>query len=377
MQATAPTPPTLQTEKNYLVQLDGLRFIAVTLVMLDHWLGEANPLPLGYFGVNLFFVLSGFLITRILIASKQQDERLSRGHGYALKAFYIRRNLRIFPVYYVTLGVLAAVNFPAVRPNLVWLLTYTQNIWIVVHQTWLGAIDHLWSLAVEEQYYLFFPCLLLFLPWRWLVPMLVGLIVLSVGLRVYLFVTNAPWMAQFVLMPTCLDAFGMGGLLAYLLVFQRDRFLRIVQNNGLLIGSFVLYVVHVWLMLTLQPNRNVLTDVSDRIITSVFCTLLIGRAVVGFGQPGKWLLENPVSNYLGRISYGLYLFHNLIFNFYHTPDTYPTLRLWHKITTLLPMLDASPIFRLGYFYVLTVGLATVSWYLLEKPINGLKNRFTY
>ncbi len=377
MQATVSTPPALHAEKGYLVQLDGLRFIAVTLVMLDHWLGEANPLPLGYFGVNLFFVLSGFLITRILIASKQQDERLGRGHGHALKAFYIRRNLRIFPVYYVTIGVLALVSFPAVRPNLAWLLTYTQNIWIVVHQTWLGAIDHLWSLAVEEQYYLFFPCLLLFLPWRWLVPMLVGLIGLSVGLRAYLFLTHAPWMAQFVLMPTCLDAFGLGGLLAYLFVFQRDRFTRLVQNNGLLIGSFVLYACHIWLMLSIQPSRNALTDISDRFVTSVFCTLLIGRAVIGFGQPGKWLLENPVSNYLGRISYGLYLFHNLVFNFYHTPATYPTLRLWHKITTVLPALETSPVFRIGYFYLLTVLLATVSWYLLEKPINALKNRFAY
>ncbi len=367
----------MKTTKTYLPQLDGLRFIAVTLVMLDHWLGEANHLPLGYFGVNLFFVLSGFLITRILINSKLQDETLQRGPGHSLKTFFIRRNLRIWPVYYLTIFGLALVNFQAVRMAFWWLVTYTQNIWIVLNQTWLGAIDHLWSLAVEEQYYIFFPFLLLFTPRRLLLPMLAALIVLSVLLRAILFVTHAPWMAQFVLMPTCLDAFGLGGVLAWLILFRRETFDKLVRNNGLLIGSFALYAGNVWLMSQLSPARNVATDVTDRLVTSVFCMFLIGRGIVGFGQPVKWLLENRVVNYLGQISYGLYLFHNLIFNYYHTPEMYPTLRVWHKAVTLLPILEATPILRLCYFYGLTVLLAALSWHLIEKPINGLKDRFSY
>ncbi|GAB4045262.1 acyltransferase family protein [Spirosoma litoris] len=383
MQETATASlETIQKEKNYLIQLDGLRFLAVTLVMFDHWLGEANQFPLGYLGVNLFFVLSGFLITRILITSKQHDARLNRGHGHSLKAFYIRRSLRIFPIYYLTILVLAAINFQAVRKTFWWLVTYSPNIWIVKHQTWMGAIDHLWSLAVEEQFYIFFPFLVLFIPNRYLLRTLFGLIGFAFLLRVYLFAVQAPWMAQFVLMPTCLDAFGMGGILAYLMVNHRDRFLKLVTNNWLLLLSFVLYAANIYLMkLLVGPpdylTRNVATDITDRFVTSLFCTFLIGRAVVGFNQPFKWILENPVSNYLGKISYGLYLFHNLVFNYYHTQPTYITMRVWNKAVSLLPALDSITALKMGYFYALTVLVATLSWYLIEKPINALKDRFTY
>lgn len=378
--ATTISPNALDTKKTYLVQLDGLRFIAVTLVMFDHWLGEVNPLPIGFFGVNLFFVLSGFLITRILITSKQRDAQLGRSHGKSLKTFYIRRNLRIFPVYYLTILGLAVAGFPAVREHLGWLLTYTTNIWIVLHQTWLGAIDHLWSLAVEEQYYLFFPFLIFFIPDRLVLLVLFAMIGLSVGLRVILFAMHAPWVDQFVLMPTCLDAFGMGGLLAWLLVYKPDLFGRILRNNGFLLMSFVLYAINLYLYKTLPGNaehRNIATEVTDRFVTSVFCFFLIGRAVVGFGGPVRWLLEHPVSQYLGRISYGLYLFHNLIFNFYHTPPTFITLRIWDRAGQLLPMLADAPGLRIAYFYALTVLMATLSWRLIEKPVNGLKDRFSY
>ncbi|WP_019986690.1 acyltransferase family protein [Rudanella lutea] len=363
--------------RNHLVQLDGLRFIAVTLVMLDHWLGEANPFPLGYFGVNLFFVLSGFLITRILIHSQQRDTELGRGHGHSLKVFFIRRNLRIWPVYYLTILVLALVHFQGVRLSFWWLITYTTNFWIVIHQSWLGAIDHLWSLAVEEQYYLFFPFLLLFTPERYLLRMLWSLIGLSVVLRILLFATNAPWMTQFVMMPTCLDAFGLGGILAWLIVYRKETFERLVRSNAFLIGSFVLYIVHLYVMLTVEPNRNLFTDVTDRFITSVFCAAIIGRAVLGFGQPLKAILENRVATYLGQISYGLYLFHNIVFNYYHTQPTFPTLRVWNKVVSMVPFLNSTPLFQLAYFYALTVLLAALSWHLVEKPINSLKGKFSY
>lgn len=367
----------MSNHKNYLVQLDGLRFIAVTLVMIDHWLGETNHLPLGYFGVNLFFVLSGFLITRILINSKQRDTELGRGHGHSLKVFFIRRNLRIWPVYYLTIGVLALINFQSVRMAFWWFVTYTTNIWIVLHQTWLGATDHLWSLAVEEQYYIFFPFLLLFTPERYFLRMLWSLVAVSVLIRVALFAANAPYMVQFVLMPTCLDAFGMGGLMAWIIIYRRELFDKLFSGNALLLGSMALYVIHLYFMITVEPSRNVFTDVTDRFVTSIFCTAIIGRAVLGFGQPVKWLLANPVSKYLGQISYGLYLFHNIVFNYYHTQPTFITLRVWRKTISIVPFLETTPVFQLAYFFTLTVALAALSWHLVEKPINKLKDRFSY
>jgi len=345
--------------------------------MIDHWLGEANVLPLGYFGVNLFFVLSGFLITRILIHSKQRDTELGRSHGHSLKVFFIRRNLRIWPVYYLTIGVLALLNFQSVRMAFWWFVTYTTNIWIVLHQTWLGATDHLWSLAVEEQYYIFFPFLLLFTPERYFLRMLWSLIALSVLIRVALFIAHAPYMVQFVLMPTCLDAFGMGGLMAWLIIYRRNVFDKLFSSNGLLLGSMLAYIVHLYFMITVEPSRNVFTDVTDRFVTSVFCTAIIGRAVLGFGQPLKWLLENEIAKYLGQISYGLYLFHNIVFNYYHTQPTFITLRIWRKVVSILPFLQTTPVFQLAYFFALTVAMAALSWHLIEKPVNSLKDRFSY
>ncbi|MFC5408206.1 acyltransferase family protein [Larkinella bovis] len=380
MSVLTSTTETVHKDKQYLVQLDGLRFIAVTLVMIDHWLGEQNQLPLGYFGVNLFFVLSGFLITRILIQSKQADDRLQRSHGHSLRQFYIRRSIRIFPIYYLTLVVLAIVGFQAARENLVWFLTYTQNFWIIIHQTWFGALDHLWSLAVEEQYYIFFPFLVLFIPLRHLPRLLIGLIGIAFLLRIYLFATQAPWMVQFVFMPTCLDAFGFGGVLAYLLVFRRDQFARIVGNTGFLLAGLALYALNIYLMSTTTPARNVFTDVFDRFFTSLFCFFIIGKSVIGFGGPLKFILENPISNYLGRVSYGLYLFHNIVFNYYHTPPDFITVRAWNRILRELPFLvtsGAETTVKFLFFYVLTVVVATVSWFVIEKPINQLKDRFAY
>lgn len=376
------TPPTetIHKEKLYLIQLDGLRFLAVTLVMLDHWLGEQNRLPLGYFGVNLFFVLSGFLITRILIHSKQADDRLQRSHGHSLRQFYIRRSLRIFPIYYLTLFILAAVGFQAARENLVWFLTYTQNIWIIIHQTWFGALDHLWSLAVEEQYYIFFPFMVLFIPLRRLPVVLAVLMAFAFLMRVYLFVTDAPWMVQFVFMPTCLDAFGFGGVLAYLLVFHREQFGKIVGNTGFLVASLALYLLNVYLIGSTSTLRNVYTDVFERFLTSLLCFFIIGKSVIGYGGVTKYILEHPISNYLGRVSYGLYLFHNLVFNYYHTPPDFITVRAWNRILRELPSLVGTGMdttLKFLFFYAITAAIATASWYVVEKPFNALKDRFSY
>ena len=83
-------------KNNYIAALDGIRFLAVTMVLFDHWSGEALGFPASYLGVCLFFVLSGFLITRILLVAKAKDTVLGRSHGFSLKQFYMRRTIRIF-----------------------------------------------------------------------------------------------------------------------------------------------------------------------------------------------------------------------------------------------------------------------------------------
>ncbi len=369
----------------HLRQLDGIRFLAVGLVLFDHWTMEHIDLPvgaLGALGVTIFFVLSGFLITRILLSSKDKlSKQPSGGLGKYLKVFYIRRTIRIFPVYYLTLFVLYLVNEPPVRRTFGWLSLYATNLYIAYHATWMGTVDHLWSLAVEEQVYLFLPLLLFFIPRRYIVLTSLLMIAGSVILRYALYRARLPWFIGYVSTPTCLDAFGLGMLMAYLWLYKRTQFERLFQSSlwvwlGLL-GFISVCLLNYWIALNSSRGyHNIMSDVWERLAASIFGFFLIGRAVIGFDGAMKWVLENPVSQYMGRISYGLYLYHNFVFNVYHTQPTHFTVRAWRRITDVLPFLNSSYIFQFSFYLALTVAIATLSWYLIEKPINNLKDRFT-
>src|SRR5262245_34719431 len=140
-----------------LPQLDGLRALAVLGVLVCHST-DSEWAHLGPFGVRLFFVISGFLITRILL------EQRGAPVGSVLRAFYWRRLGRIAPLYYVALIVYWSFGVPGARELWPWLVTYTSNM--VDPATPLGFVGHFWSLAVEEQFYLVWPPLVLLLSRR-------------------------------------------------------------------------------------------------------------------------------------------------------------------------------------------------------------------
>ncbi len=366
------SPLTISPNNDYLKQLDGLRFLAVGLVLYDHWQAEKNTVPLGALGVNLFFVLSGFLITRILLTSKTKQVGQPNGLNSYLKKFYIRRTLRIFPIYYLSILVLWLFQNPAVVDKLTWHFLYATNVYISHYQTWLGVTDHFWSLAVEEQFYIFFPMLIFFLPKRFLVPFFVVEIVFSVGLRLYFFMTGTDWRVSYVSMTTCLDAFGFGSIMAYLFLYKKDTFQKLFTNYFWLVVSLVVLLLELYWEKQVGEGRNVVNDVWERLVASVFFFFLIGGAVVGYKGLMKWLLENPVSNYLGRISYGLYVYHNFIYNFYHTPPSHPVSRLFQA----LPFIHDNDFLKLSVLFVVAVITASLSWYIIEKPINALKDRLS-
>ena len=369
----------IKKNDEYLVQLDGLRFLAVALVLWDHWMAERNPLPFGKLGVNLFFVLSGFLIARILLSSKDKNYGTVGGLGQYLKKFYIRRTLRIFPIYYLSLLVLWLFNDPSVRGKELWQIFYASNVYIALKKTWLGVTDHFWSLAVEEQFYVFFPLLIFFLPRRWVVPFFGVLIVLSVALRGYFLATNQPWFVSYVSMPTALDAFGFGALMAYAQLYHRVLFEKIFQNRVYLWLSLAALSLVFWLSAQATEagatqDQNLYINVWERFFASIFFMFLIGGAIVGYGGWFKWLLENPVSNYLGKISYGLYVYHNFVYNHYHSPAAHPVVRLLNKLSQIIPNFEELHPLRVLILFSITTAVATVSWFLIEKPINGLKDK---
>jgi peptidoglycan/LPS O-acetylase OafA/YrhL len=249
----------------------------------------------------------------------------------------------------------------------------------------MGTVDHLWSLAVEEQVYLFMPLLLFLLPRSWVMPTALLMLVGSVALRYGLMVSGSPWFIGYVSMPTCLDAFGLGLAMAWLWLYHRPRFEALFRSPLGLILSLVALGLVVWSdkafaaqhPLVAHQTMNPYVHVWERLAASFIGFFLIGKAILGFQGPMKAVLEHPISQYLGQISYGLYLYHNFVYNAYHTPQTHIVLRVWRQIGDWLPVVNTSFAFQFVYLLLITVGLATLSWFLIEKPINRLKDRYAY
>ena len=226
------TSPTDSGERR-IVALDGLRGVAVLMVMAFHFhqfgagpsvvqvdVAADKVLGAGWAGVELFFVLSGFFITGILLALKD-------GRGGYFGTFYSRRVLRIFPLYFVFL-IMMLIALPAIgafggselerlRDAGPWQLLFAQNIWILAADAQsvnpYGTV-HLWSLAVEEQFYLVWPLAVLLLGKRGLVALCVALVVMSPLLRLAMLSTDAHPFAVYVFSPVRADALAVGALLA-------------------------------------------------------------------------------------------------------------------------------------------------------------------
>lgn len=341
-----------------LIQLDALRAFAVLGVILHHSVHWSGGVPLGPYAVRLFFVLSGFLITGILLRAREKSA--DRNRGYTIRSFYARRFLRIFPVYYAALAVLILLGQPEIGETVGWHVSYLSNVLasradVDIQPIW----GHLWSLSVEEQFYLLWPALVLFLPRRWLPAAFLSAVAFGPAFRLFAGVNYGVKPAVY-LTPGCLDSLGLGAFLAWLASRQkwertRDSFCRWALFAGMLLIAATAASVHwdiswrLWLLAR---------DLGPAL---VFCWL-VNRAANGFqGWPGKLLEYRPLV-YVGTISYGMYLFHNFI------PWLCQTMNLalpGHGFTRFLVLAP------------LTTALAAASWHLFEKPLNDLKDRFPY
>src|SRR5208337_4189358 len=157
--------------------LDGIRALAVIAVMIQHFdPGTVRWIKLGHVGVRVFFVLSGFLITGILLQARQSAEIDGLSKWRVLRNFYARRFLRIFPIYYLVILVTWVAGIAEMRESVGWNLSYLSNFYFYQRGTGNYSVTHLWSLAVEEQFYLLWPLLILFLPRKWLAGAIVSAI---------------------------------------------------------------------------------------------------------------------------------------------------------------------------------------------------------
>ncbi len=354
----------------YYKQLDGLRAIAIIMVMVAHWYQHSLQIPIlknlpWGTGVNLFFVLSGFLITGIILDFKEINAAKGRSQFHSIKSFYIRRTLRIFPIYYLTVFIVLVFGIEKVRELLPWLLTYTSNIYITIHNTYIGSFTHFWSLAVEEQFYLVWVFLVVFIPSVDLKRVIFFLIALSLLILYYLWyftgysIANALTICQ-------MHTLGSGALIAWLIKYRKEAFDRM---NLTLLKSVCLFfsVIYVLVFVYQKPDSLYLNvqRFNEPITGFIYFLIVLIAVKDGFKSVIKFILENKVMIYLGRISYGLYIYHLFI------PVIY-----WsfvHKYINL----DLSPFNFFCLYLVVNIAISTISWYLIEKPVNGLKRYFKY
>ena len=334
--------------------------MAALMVMFFHFTGHhGEPKALiqtaviGQTGVDLFFVLSGFLITRILLATRRSP--------HFFKAFYARRSLRIFPLYYGFLVIhfflLPAWFGTQVSPSgsQIWAWLYLQNIPGTFGGFESSGPSHFWSLAIEEQFYLVWPLMVYILPQRRFFILVVATLVIPPFLRI-IFLSHGISVFYFTL--TRVDALGFGALLAVLLfdrswLLRHQRFFRwpLITLGALLLPLFVL----------LSGSRlDWLQTVKSSLIPA-FYFALIGFCVT---DPSSRILRRMFSlrwlRWLGGISYGLYVFHPLCFSLvqkYAAPSSF--------------MGD------LALSFGVTIAVAYVSFRFFETPILKLNRYFHY
>lgn len=343
--------------------LDGLRFICITAVIWHHtplWVALRDIAVIfsrGYVGVDFFFVLSGYLITTLLLR-----EEVAKGR-FGLRGFYWRRALRILPVYYLVVT-LAAFNEIVLKGEaqsleiLPYYYLFLANFLYVEH---INFLDPTWSLAMEEQYYLLWPTLLLFLPRRWIGTVLAGLIAINVLAAAGVF-----------------NALGLSGIAAGPLYFSIGG----ATYAPILMGSLAALALHS------PAGFAALAPVLGRRAAAPLCLAAVFIALAGFpgaleGWPNlvvhgamtatvialvmrednglaRAFQFRPVAR-IGQISYGIYLYHL----FSHT-----------AMLVLFPQLGLEGRWGLFFFayYALTILVAEISFRTYEAWFLSLRHK---
>ncbi|MEM7372626.1 MAG: acyltransferase [Bacteroidota bacterium] len=344
----------------YYRQLDAFRCLAVILVLLAHWTAAdwLIQMRMANFGIDLFFVLSSFLITRILLTSKEAQENGSRTLGQSFKTFYLRRTLRIFPAYYVVL-ILTFLFTPSTRPSFVWNAAYLSNFYIMGLDQWPGTVSHYWSLAVEEQFYLMWPLVIFLIPRTYLLRVMGAIVVIAILWRAYWYVQATSLITLKIFTPLCFDAFGLGSMLAYLSKYHEEWLRRLLNRSGLgwtIFGLFGLIAVSPY-WTAWGGFEGV---VFHRTLGSLLSFFWLGKAYFGYTGGWKGILEWKPILFIGQISYAIYLFHNFI------PGFFLGVKYSENEWLMVPL-----------YFVGVVVISTASRYLIEQPFNRLKRRFHY
>jgi peptidoglycan/LPS O-acetylase OafA/YrhL len=338
-------------EMTYLKGLNGIRALAALSVVVGH-INNAVHSPhtedssIASYAVTVFFSLSGFLITYLLL--KERDKQ-----PIDIKKFYIRRILRIWPLYFLYMSIAVVFTTTAIFPNLLYYIFFVPNI-PMVFGGGISLLGHYWSLGVEEQFYLF---------WPWLVKksanVLMGLcaftaLVLVVKLCLNVFIGGwSPAYSLFYL--SRFDCMAIGGIGAFLFQ-QGSKLIPLFSSTAVQLAS--------WLIMALMMigKFKTFSIIDHEIVSGVAVLLIIGQ--IATDKP-LINLENRALNFLGKISFGIYVFHPLIIEWI----------IQLPFNTIGDPLNQIVI----YFAVLsaTIIVAGVSYNCFEKYFLVLKNKYAF
>jgi peptidoglycan/LPS O-acetylase OafA/YrhL len=320
-------------------QLDGLRAIAFLLVFLNH----SIQLPMAWIGVDLFFVLSGFLITGILLDTRE------RPFGRYIGQFYRRRVQRILPPYLLVLALVIAFVPPPGWHDIWWqYFTFSQNV-ATAFESGVGVLNPFWSLAVEEQFYLLWPIVCFVLGRRRLYWAVCGIILAAPVLRAI----ATPWASLytiiFTLTPFRADLLAAGALVALL---WRDRRALVMKHSTLIlacaaVAGGVFFFPAVFMPTWRATANSMLFNTVGYSVDVVLFALVVAVALASQKAWIQWPLRLGWLRFVGRISYMCYLIHEPILHFTLSYGR------WAGSAAAL---------------ALTLAFATLSWFLLERPI---------
>jgi peptidoglycan/LPS O-acetylase OafA/YrhL len=390
----------------HFVQLDALRFLAAFMVVIVHafdgwsgWFGIPKKLatadgkdwsPWGKiflnfihnfnFGVDIFFLISGFLITYLLIREKSDKGKVN------IPAFFLRRILRIWPLYFFVIIICFFWFVPWLMPDFLRLncrvpiISWKSEIFFYDNfhklavtkvnpdHVWDFPFAHFWSISIEEHFYLVWPFLVALVPIKRLPVVLIAIIVGSIGFRAHAFYNmDQSWFTMYLHTFSRIDALAIGGLAAWW-HFHHPFALRVP-----LWGRLIFYAILLWLLCV--DNINDWSTIFMVCFKKLIYLLLVGVAMMNFVFNPEAKMRwgpNHIFNYLGRCCFGIYLWGNILLQImlmkiFLAPDK----RVVDWLTHYIGPGKTYWIIILGVSLIVPV----LSYELIEKPFMKLKNRF--